>query len=481
MAERITELHKRNKLMVTLYTACLLLCMAVAVPAIKVAMAIFGLPLALVCVVLVWKRIATSYVMYIVAVGLSVCSFFFINNSTVLSSLFIIFFTFGIISIYHNYRPLLINGILSIAMLNYFIHTKPHIFGESKPFILNLYVIVTLAALIAQSRIGNRMLLKQEASAAESQEARERSEKVLQEVKESVGILAHSISSLQENVKDTGEITNQVVTAFNEISKGIESQAVSVTDISEAIHRVNENVRTVSYASEQMTDKSQETANHTVYGQDMMESLSNKIKEINLNVTSTTKVMNEVNEDNNKISSIVETIGDIANQTNLLSLNASIEASRAGEHGRGFAVVASEIRKLAQHSQDASKDIALIVNSIQSKIEEATGLVLVGRQIALDGNESADRAVALFRSIHANTADVLRKAEEVRDMNGELHRSSATVLNEITTVASVTEESSASVQEVLASSHIQQEHVYNIVDSIAQLQQLMIKLEKAME
>ncbi|MNH82383.1 Methyl-accepting chemotaxis protein McpA [compost metagenome] len=481
MSDKLLELQKRNKLMVWLLWGSLLLGIGVSSSShLKLTLALCGLPICIVCVLLVWRKTAVPYVMYLVSIGLSLISFFFIKESLAFSSYFLIFFSFGVISIYHNYRPLLLNGLMAMGMTTYFVLTKETFKGESV-FYMNAYLFVILVAMIAQSLIGAKLNQRQEASAAESASAQERTEKVLVEVKDSVHVLGTSITNLQQNAADTGEISGQVVLAFNEIASGIATQSVSVSDISEAMEQVNQNVSAATEASINLSDKSRVTAEFTTQGQGQMKDLASKINQIDHIVSDTSEVMEEVNQENQKIGSIVEMIGEIANQTNLLSLNASIEAARAGEHGQGFSVVATEIRKLAQHAQDASTEIASILATIQSRIAQASSLVGDGLHVVTEGKESANRVEQLFDGIRANTAEVLQQAEQIRDMNAQLQQSSQTVLHEVTTVAAFTEESAASVEEVLASSHAQQQHIVDIVDWVKQLDGMMSKLEEVIK
>ncbi|USB32814.1 methyl-accepting chemotaxis protein [Paenibacillus sp. YPG26] len=477
MSDKLLALHQRNKLMVWLL--CVLLLLGIGLSAsnhFRVTLAISGLPICILCVLLLWRRIAVRYVMYLVAIGLNLITFFFIEASEAFSGYFLIFLSLAIITIYHNYRPLLLNGLVAMGMTTYFVLTKETFAGESV-FYMNAYIFVILGALVAQSLIGAKMHRQQEASAVESAAAKDRTEEVLVEVKESVHVLGTSITNLQKNAEDTGEISGQVVLAFNEIASGIATQSVSVTDISEAMEQVNQNVNAATEASTDLSDKSRVTAEFTTQGQGQMKDLASKINQINHIVSDTSGVMEEVNRENQKIGSIVEMIGEIANQTNLLSLNASIEAARAGEHGQGFSVVATEIRKLAQHAQEASTEIAAILAAIQSRITQASSLVRDGLTVVTEGKESALSVEQLFDGIHANTAEVLRQAEQIRDMNARLQQSSETVLQEVTTVAAFTEESAASVEQVLASSHAQQQHIVDMVNWVNQLSGMMNKLE----
>jgi Methyl-accepting chemotaxis protein len=480
MSASLLELHKKNRLMVWLLIGTLILGIAISDTGIQKTLAIVGIPFCLLCIGLTWKRIGVPHIRYLVSVGLGVISFFFIREGTTFDSLYLLYFTLAIISIYHDYRPIVLSGVLSIGMTIYFGQTK-EIFASVPTVDLVAYQVVTLAALIAQSILGAKTTKKAEVSAVESAEARTRTEDVLGEVKRSVHVLGDSIHSLQQNADHTGEISSQVVVAFQEIASGIETQATSVSDISNAIQQVNESISTTMEASISMNEKSKETAELTLLGHSRMEELTHSMNEIDQLVGSTSAVMNEVNEQNEKISSIVTTIQEIANQTNLLSLNASIEAARAGDHGKGFSVVASEIRKLAQHAQDASTDIASILASIQSKIGQATGLVQQGQSIVGAGKDSAVSAAQLFSGIQTNAVEVQDQAGYIRELNEGLNAASHTVVQEIASVASFTEQSAASIEEVLASSIEQQRYVEDIVSAISQLQELMTKLDQTVK
>ena len=200
--------------------------------------------------------------------------------------------------------------------------------------------------------------------------------------------------------------------------------------------------------------------------------------EIAATTAKTSEVMQQLNVDNQKIGDIVAMIVEISNQTNLLSLNASIEAARAGEHGRGFAVVSTEIRKLSQHAQEASSDIASILGTIQGSIQHAASMVEEGLLAAESGKQSADQIEQLFATIKANSEEALVQAEQLEAMNEGIQQSSSHVLNEVTSVASITQETSASVEEILASVEMQQQRIQDIVESINRLTELTEKLDK---
>lgn len=476
--EQLMDLHRRNQIMSGILWGCMALGVATAIdtPQIVRALLIFGLPIALLCTVLTWRKVAVRSIQYIIAAGIGIVVFFFLNVAVLVSDLFILFLSLAIISIYHNYRPLLLNGVLMLVILNYYLFTKEAYAGVDIVGI-NTFLVLVFAALVAQSWIGINMRRKIEESAAQSEEARRKTNDILREVTASVEVLGESTSAMQSDAASTGNITKEVVQAFQEIAVGIEQQANSIRDISESMQDVAQTVEQTVAASANMSETSRNTSDITERGRAHMAKLAEEMRGINAFAEHSARMMQEVNQENEKIGDIVHAIIDIANRTNLLALNASIEAARAGEHGQGFSVVATEIRKLAQSAHDASQEIAGNLGSIQAKIAEAANLVQDGVEAAASGRRTADEVERLFDQIRGNAEDVLRQAEELRRRNEQLLAASAQVSEETGKAAAISEQSAASVQEVLASAEEQLRRVDNIVGSIDQLTGLAAKLE----
>lgn len=479
MDQQLFDLHKRNKLMAIILCLCVVLGAASAFkyPITMMNVIKYASPVALIISFLVWRKIGIEYIMYFIALGFNIVSFFMIKNTTNFPNSLILYLSFAIISIYHNYRPLLLNGVISVIILNYALFTKAG-YANIDKFSPNAYLILALVALIAQSHIGNQMLTKIKEGALEAKKAKKKTNELLEKVSQSVEILGKSTMDLQGDATSTDSISKDLVLAFKEISVGIETQALSFNDVLQAIQDVTLTVEETADASSNMSQKSKDTVEVTREGQEKMQIMSNQMIEIDQFVNITSEAMGEVNEESVKIENIVSMIKEISNQTKLLSLNASIEAAKAGEHGKGFSVVATEIHKLAIDSRKASQQVDVSIQLIREKIHHVNKLIQTGLEIVVSGKQSVNVVEQLFEMIKTNSEEVLSQAESLNIINEKLLQSANKVSKEMVVVADISEKSSASVQDVLANVDQQQSRVNSMVTSIEALTELMKTLEQ---
>ncbi len=192
----------------------------------------------------------------------------------------------------------------------------------------------------------------------------------------------------------------------------------------------------------------------------------NKIVSVEEIVNSSTVTVDKLGQRSQEISQIVETTSGIAEQTNLLALNAAIEAARAGEHGRGFAVVADEVRKLAEESQNAAKRITDLISAIQNDTTDAVNSMQKGNAAVKEGTESVSQLKAAFDKILEASDAVADKAhgmsgdlkvvsddtENVRERSKKISDNSRRVAADMESVSAAAEEQSAAAEEIASAS-----------------------------
>ncbi len=288
--------------------------------------------------------------------------------------------------------------------------------------------------------------------------------------------VAGNISTITDETKNN---TNMVMEAIHNIALGATDQAGSTQ---EAVNEV-ENLATSLNETKQHVDDINEMSDNTgklsEQGKQMVNLLIDK-SELTMDKSKTTmQVMDEVMTSIDKINYISDVIADITSQTNLLSLNASIEAARAGDAGRGFAVVADEIRQLADQSRKSTDEIKSIINEVVARATQAEQAMKENNDLITEQQNAINDTQKLFEKISDSINELIRGLSEVAGLNERMENNKEAVVGEMTSIASVSEESAAAAEEVNASVDQVNNTMEDIVNYTTELNDIADQLKKA--
>ena len=305
--------------------------------------------------------------------------------------------------------------------------------------------------------------------------------KLMKHINESAEQLAASSEELTASAEQSAQAANQVAEAITGVADGAEKQLSAASDTSAVVQQMSASIQQVAANANEVAVQTGHAADKAKEGNKSVDKAVNQMASIEQTVTASAQVVAKLGERSKEIGQIVDTISGIAGQTNLLALNAAIEAARAGEQGRGFAVVAEEVRKLAEQSQDAAKQIATLISEIQGDTDRAvvamddgTREVKLGAEVVNASGKAFQEIADMVTQVSGQTKEISATIEQMASGSQQIVGSvkqidelSKKASGEAQTVSAATEEQSASMEEIASSSQALANLAMNLREAVS--------------
>ncbi|WNB91317.1 HAMP domain-containing methyl-accepting chemotaxis protein [Bacillus sp. NEB1478] len=284
--------------------------------------------------------------------------------------------------------------------------------------------------------------------------------------------LAASSEELSASADQTSLATEQIATTIGEVAGGSQEQVRTVENIVEAMNQLSAGIQQISVSMQTMSESSSKSLQVAEGGNTTIRKTIGQMDAIHTSISNTSEVVKNLGEQSQEITNIVDVITDISGQTNLLALNAAIEAARAGEQGRGFAVVADEVRKLAEQSSSSAQQIGQLITSIQELTDQAVKAMESGTEEVASGRNLVHESGAAFQSLFESVAEVSNQVGEISAATQQMSASTEHVVHSIEVISHMAETAASSTQEVSASAEEQLASMEEISSSSNALSQL---------
>ncbi|MDT8858781.1 methyl-accepting chemotaxis protein [Alkalihalobacillus sp. MEB130] len=304
---------------------------------------------------------------------------------------------------------------------------------------------------------------------------------LIKEVIETSEQVAASSEQLSAGAEETSRATDQISESIQSVASGSENQVMTTGQANSAASGISGNMKQITSHVKTVTDSAQLTKEKAEEGAKVIHQSIVQMELIQQKTEEISKVVEQLGNKSNEIGNIVTLITAVAEQTNLLALNAAIEAARAGEHGKGFAVVADEVRKLAEQSSHSAGQIRVLIQDIQTEIKQSVLSMDEAKHAVGEGEQSVQRAGTEFEGISESVQQVTSQIQEVSTAVNQITKQMASMVSFIDEATNLAEESSSYTQEVAAAAEEQNATMEEVASAATTLSEMAEGLQESVK